>query len=93
MKDMNSLLDEDKHAPALQAHCFIFTYVYYYIGLCERDPAERRGLFWLIRHELYGRLQVGVLLYGIETGAVAVVAEVTMTDNAGPGIRFAQLSE
>jgi len=40
-------LDEDKHAPALQAHCFIFTYVYYYIGLCERDPAERRGLFWL----------------------------------------------
>ena len=47
MKDVNSLLDEDKHAPALQAHCFIFTYVYYYIGLCERDPAERRGLFWL----------------------------------------------
>ena len=39
MKDVNSLLDEDKHAPALQAHCFIFTYVYYYIGLCERDPA------------------------------------------------------
>ena len=93
MKDVNSLLDEDKHAPALQAHCFIFTYVYYYIGLCERDPAGRRGLFWLIRHELYGRLQFCVLLYGIETGTVAVVAEVTMTDNAGPGICFAQLSE
>ena len=38
MKDVNSLLDEDKHAPALQAHCFIFTYVYYYIGLWKETP-------------------------------------------------------
>ena len=35
------------------------------------------------------RLQCCILFHSIETGTVAVVPEVTMTDNAGPGIRFA----
>ena len=55
--------------------------MYYYIGLCERDPAERRGLFWLSWPELM-LAQAGLVICIVSCVLSAIATNIYVFDLA-----------